>query len=116
MKKLSVKICSLPIVDSKQRKTLCNAPCRYSNAQALVDNFRVPGLVIGSPSACHKYMESEIEKTITLTKKLSKIAKITAQKAYSWCTKGVQNKLSFLARATPEAFEKVVEIKKNIRW
>ena len=72
--------------------------------------------VIGSPSACDKYMESEIEKTITLTKKLYKIAKTSAQKAHSRCSKGFQNKLSFLARATPEAFEKMVEIKKNIRW
>ena len=37
----------------------------------MVDGFRVHG----SPSACDKIMESEIEKTATLTEKLSKIAK-----------------------------------------
>ena len=41
----------------------------------MVEVFRVPGSVIGTPSTCDKYMESEIEKTTTLTKKLSKRAK-----------------------------------------
>ena len=34
----------------------------------MVDSFRVLGSVIGTPSACDKYMESEIVKTTTLTK------------------------------------------------
>ena len=41
----------------------------------MVDDLRVLGSVIGTPSACDKYMESEIEKTTTLTKQLSKTAK-----------------------------------------
>ena len=41
----------------------------------MVDGFRVLGSVIGTPSACDIYMESEIEKTTTLTKEVSKIAK-----------------------------------------
>ena len=35
----------------------------------IVDGFRVLGSVIGTPSAWDKYMESEIEKTATLTEK-----------------------------------------------
>ena len=35
----------------------------------MVDSFRVLGSVIGTPSACDKYMESEIEKTATLNEK-----------------------------------------------
>ena len=35
----------------------------------MVDSFRVLGSVIGTPSACDKYMESEIEKTATLDEK-----------------------------------------------
>ena len=81
----------------------------------MVDGFRVLEPVIGIPSACHKYMESEIEKTATLTEKLSKIAKTSPQNAYSCYTKGVQNKLSFLTRTTPEEFKKMDEIEKNVR-
>ena len=81
----------------------------------MVDGFRVLGSVIGTPSACEKYIESEIEKTATLTEKLSKIAKTSPQNAYSCYPKGVQNKLSFLTRTTPEAFKKMDEIEKNVR-
>ena len=38
----------------------------------MVDGFRVLGLVIRTPEACNKYMESKIEKTATLTEKLPK--------------------------------------------
>ena len=53
----------------------------------LVDGFRVLGLFIGTPSACDKYMESEIEKTATLTENFSKIAKTSPQNAFSCYTK-----------------------------
>ena len=56
----------------------------------MVDGFRILGSVIGTPSACNKNMESEIEKSATLTEKLSKIAETSPQKAYSCYTKGVQ--------------------------
>ena len=81
----------------------------------MVDGFTLLGSVIGTPSACDKYMESEIEKTATLTENLSKIAKKSPQNAYSCYTKGVKNKLRFLTRTTPEAFKKMDEVKKNVR-
>ena len=81
----------------------------------MVEGFRLLGSVIGTPSACDKYMESEIEKTATLTENLTKIAKKSPQNAYSCYTKGVQNKLRFLTRTTPEAFKKMDEVKKNVR-
>ena len=81
----------------------------------MVDGFRVLRSVIRTPSACDKYIESENEKAATLTEKLSKIAKTSPQNAYSCYTKGVQNKLSFLTRTTPEAFKKMDEIEKNVR-
>ena len=81
----------------------------------MVDGFTVLGSVIGTPSACDKYIESKIEKRATLTEKLSKRAKTSPQNAYSCYTKGVQNKLSFLTRTTPEAFKKMDEIEKNVR-
>ena len=76
-----------------------------------VHGFRVLGSVIGTPSAYDKYIESEIEKIATLTEKFSKIAKTSPQNAYSCYTKGVQNKLSFLTRTTPEAFKKMDKMK-----
>ena len=89
---------------------------KIENAKiTMVDSFRNLGSVIGTPSACDKNMESEIEKTAALTEKLSKIAKTSPQNAYSCYTKVVQNKLSFLARTTPEAFQKMDEIEKNVR-
>ena len=41
----------------------------------MVHGFRVLGSVIGTPSACDKYMENEFEKRATLNENLSKIAK-----------------------------------------
>ena len=81
----------------------------------VADGFSVLGSVIGTSSACDKYMESEIEKTTTLTEQLSKIAKTSPQNAYPCYTKGVQNKLSFLTRTTPKAYKKMDEIEKNVR-
>ena len=72
----------------------------------MVDGFRVLGSVMGTASACKKYIESEIEKKATLTEKLSQKAKSSPQNAYSCYAKGVQNTLSFLTRTTPEAFKK----------
>ena len=80
----------------------------------MVDVIRVLGSVIGTPSACDKFTESEIENTATLTEKLSKIAKTSPQNGYSCYTNGVQSKLSFLTRTTPEAFKKMDEIENNV--
>ena len=53
----------------------------------MVNGFGDLGLGIGTPSACDKHMESEFEKTATLTEKLSKIAKTPPQNAYSCYTR-----------------------------
>ena len=68
----------------------------------MVDGYRVLGLLIGAPSACDKNIESEIEKTATLTEKLSKIAETSPQ-----------NKLSFLTRTTPEALKNWMKLRKT---
>ena len=39
----------------------------------MVDGFRVLGSVIGTPSACDKFMESEIERTATLNGNIANI-------------------------------------------
>ena len=81
----------------------------------MVEGFRVLGSVIGTPSACDKYMESEIEKTTTLSEKLSKIAKTSPQIAYSCYTKGVQNKLSFITSKTSKHLTKWMKMRKKVR-
>ena len=74
-----------------------------------------PWIGSGTPSANDNCMESEIEKTTTLIKKLSKIAKTSQQNAYSCFSKVVQIKLSFSTRTTPEALKKMDEIEKNAK-
>ena len=53
---------------------ILNENCRESAIKVfegtnitMVDGFRVLGLVLGTPSACDKYIENEIEKIATLT-------------------------------------------------
>ena len=61
-------------------------------------------------------MESEIEKTTTLTENRSKKFKQNIPQMNTPATlKGVQNKLGFLTRTAPKAFKKMDEIEKNIR-
>ena len=82
----------------------------------MVDGSRKLGSITGTPSACDKYMESEIEKTATLTEKFSKIAKTSPQNAYSCYTKGVRSNSCYTKGVrTPEAFNIMDEIKKNVR-
>ena len=59
----------------------------------MVDGFRVLESVLRRPSVCDIYMEREIEKTTTLTEKLSKIAKTSVQNEYTCYTKRVQKKI-----------------------
>ena len=81
----------------------------------MVDGFRVSGSVIGTPSACNKYMEREIEKTTILNEKLPKIAKTSSQNEYSYYRKGDQNKLDFLTRKLLKAYKKRDEFEENAR-
>ena len=69
---------------------------------------RVLGSVIGTESECKKQ-----NKQIKILKKLTKIAKTSPQNVNGCYTKGVQEKLSFLARTTPNTMENL-EICENI--
>ena len=60
-------------------------------------------------------MESEFEKTTTLSEKFSKIAKTSPQIAYSCYTKGVQNKLSFITSKTSKHLTKWMKMRKKVR-
>ena len=66
---------------------------------------RVLGSVIGTESECKKFLEFQQNEQIKILKKLTKIAKTSPQNVYACYTKGVQEKLSFLARTTPNTME-----------
>ena len=66
---------------------------------------RVLGSVIGTESECKKFLEFQQNEQIKILKKLTKIAKTSPQNVYACYTKGVQEKLSFPARTTPNTME-----------
>ena len=74
---------------------------------------RVLGSVIGTESECKKFLEFQQNEQIKILKKLTKIAKTSPQNVYACYSKGVQEKLSFLARTTPNTMENL-EICENI--
>ena len=67
----------------------------------LVDGHRVLGSVIGSSSACEKFKVEKANEFSTLLNKLATHAKKSPQNVYHALTKGVQHKLTFLSRTTP---------------
>ena len=74
---------------------------------------RVVGSVIGTESECKKFPEFQQSEKIKILKKLTKTAKTSPQNVYACYTKGFQEKLSFLARTTPNTMENI-EICENI--
>ena len=76
---------------------------------------RVLGSVKGSETECKTFLETQLEEHNKILKKLDKIAKTSPQNVYSSYTKGVQEKLSFLARTifntteNMQACEKVLQ-------
>ena len=68
----------------------------------IVDGFRVLGSVIGTNESCEKFMSQKFEEYEKICLKLSNLVKTSPQNVYSCFTKGVQEKLSFLYRTTPD--------------
>ena len=67
-----------------------------------MDGCRVLGSVIGSESTCREYKNEKLAENTKLVQKLAVHAKKSPQNVYHAFTKGVQNRLSFLSRTTPE--------------
>ena len=63
---------------------------------------RVLGSVIGDASAMNMYCEEKVQKYGKMTAKLREFARSNPHPLYSCLTKGVQSKLSFMTRTTPE--------------
>ena len=66
---------------------------------------RVLGSAIGSETKCKTFLETQLEDYNKILKKICKIAKTSTQNVCSSYTKGVQEKLSFLTRTTPNTTE-----------
>ena len=63
---------------------------------------RVLGSVIGSSEACHAFQSSKLTEYTNIVNKLASHAKKSPQNVYHAFTKGVQHKLTFLSRTTPD--------------
>ena len=68
----------------------------------IVSGHRVLGSTIGSEAACNAFKEKTIKEYRDQLNKLSLHAKKSPQNVYHAFTKGIQNKLSFLCRTTPQ--------------
>ena len=66
---------------------------------------RVLDSVIEFETECETFLETQSEELNKIPKKLGKIAKPSPQNVYSCYTKGLQEKLSFLAGTTPNTTE-----------
>ena len=73
------------------------------------------GSVIGTEFECKKLLEFQQNEQIKILKKLTKIAKTSPQNVYACYTKGVQEKLSFLTRTTPNTMENLEICEKFIK-
>ena len=80
----------------------------------IIDGHRVLGSVIGSETACTHYKAEKISEYNKIVEKLSKHANTSPQNVYHCFTKGVQNKLTFLARTTPGVIENLQETEKIV--
>ena len=70
---------------------------------------RVLGSVIGSASACHDFKTKLVSDHAKTISKLAQHAKTAPQKVYQAYTRGMQTKLSFLTRTTPDMEEYLQE-------
>ena len=73
------------------------------------------GSVIGTESECKKFLEFQKNEQIKILKKITKIAKTSPQNVYACYTKGISEKLSFLARTTPNTMENLEKCENNIK-
>ena len=76
---------------------------------------RVLDSVIGTESECEKLLEFQQNEQIKILKNLMKIAKTYPQNVYACYTKGVQEKLSFLAGTMPNTMENLEICEKFIK-
>ena len=90
--------CQLIVKDEK----LGEAEKTFENTGITIKaGARVLGSFIGTEPECKNFLEFQQNEQIKILKKLTKIAKNSPQNVHACYTKGVQEKLSFLATTTP---------------
>ena len=86
-----------------------------SNDIDIVEGHRVLGSVIGSQNECSNFLKEKKDDYAKLLNKLSKHAKTSPQAVYKCYTNGVQHKLTFISRTTPNCESLFEETEKVIK-
>ena len=81
----------------------------------IVDGHRVLGSVIGSEAACDTFRSQKQSEYNQIVEKLSKHAKVSPQNVFHCYTKGLQNKVTFLSRTTPNFIGNLEETERKIK-
>ena len=90
--------CQLIVKDEKYNEAIK----RFKKTEIeMKKGARVLGSVIGSEAECKTFLETQLEELNKILTKLGKITKTSPQNVYSCYTKGVHEKLSFLATTIP---------------
>ena len=79
----------------------------------ILEGHRVLGSLISSAFACHNFKTKIASEHAKTTSTLSQHAKTAPQNVYKAYTKGMQTKLSFLTRTTPDMEEYLQEPEKS---
>ena len=88
----------------------------FKNSEVeITDGTRVLGSAIGERRACTEKTKDFTEKMITMIQKLAKFAKTSPQNAYACLTKGLQSKLTFMFRTTPDMHQHFDTIENHIK-
>ena len=86
-----------------------------SNDVDIIEGHRVLGSVIGSENECQKFMNEKKDEYTKLLNKLSEHGKTSPQSVYKSFTNGVQHKLTFISRTTPNCESLFEETEKIIK-
>ena len=79
----------------------------------VIEGHRVLGSVSGSDESCNDFLKEKLVKYSKMLEKLAKHSKVSPQIVYKSFTNGLQHKLTFIARTTPNVDSLLREPKKN---
>lgn len=90
--------CQLIIKDDALQEALS---CFSGTNVEITLGTRVLGSVIGNSETCNLFIDKKVKEHVGMLTKLSEFASVSPHASYSCLTKGIQSKLTFLARTTP---------------
>ena len=80
----------------------------------VIEGHRVLGSVIRSDESCNDFLKEKSMNYSNMLEKLAKHSKVSPQNEYKSFTNGLQNKLTFIARTTPNTDSLLREAEKII--